>query len=50
MAVLARLYLVRRVKPAELAAAGKEELKMPEELLFKEPMNLPQEPVLAEKA
>jgi hypothetical protein len=49
LAVLARLYLIRRVKPADLAAAGKEELKMPRELLLKEPLNLPPEPVAPEE-
>ncbi|MGD0261772.1 MAG: hypothetical protein ABSD29_18435 [Verrucomicrobiota bacterium] len=51
LAVLARLYVIRRAKPAVLLAAGKDELKMPRELLFKEPLNLPQEPaVVPEKS
>ena len=45
LAVLGRLYMVRRAKPTELAATGKEELKMPRELLMKEPLNLPPEPM-----
>ena len=50
VAVLVRLYLIRRAKPADLAAVGKDELKMPPELLFKEPLNLPPEPVADEKS
>lgn len=49
LAVLARLYVVRRAKPVEIPDAGKEELKMPKELLFKEPLNLPPAAAVAEK-
>jgi hypothetical protein len=49
LAVLARFYVIRRAKPEVLANAGKDELKMPPELLFKEPMNLPQEVPVAEE-
>ena len=49
LAVLARFYPIRRAKPAGPAEAKKDELKMPSELLLKEPLNLPQETVLAEK-
>jgi len=44
LVVAVRLYLVRRVSPAELAALGKDDLKMPREMGFKDPINLPQEP------
>ena len=49
LAVLARVYVIRRAKPAELSAGGKDELKMPSELFLKDPLNLPPETVLAEK-
>ena len=49
LAVVGRVWLVRRAKPAGPADAKKDELKMPPELLFKEPLNLPQEVVMAEK-
>ena len=42
LAVVAWFYAIRRAKSANLAGAGKDELKMPPELLFKEPLNLPQ--------
>ena len=50
LAVVARLYMIRRAKPADFPKAAKEELKPAEGLLFKEPLNLPQAPVLAEKS
>ncbi len=43
LAVVARLYFIRRAKPAELSVPDKEELKMPPELLMKEPVGLPEE-------
>jgi hypothetical protein len=50
LAVVARLYVIRRAKPVVLLSnAGKDELKMPPELLLKEPLNPPRETVLAEK-
>jgi hypothetical protein len=49
LAVLARFYAIRRAKPADVSDASKDELKMPPELLLKEPMNLPQEAVMAEE-
>jgi hypothetical protein len=49
LAVLARVYVMRRAKPAGLADPRKDELKMPSELLLKDPLNLPPETVLAEK-
>jgi hypothetical protein len=49
LAVLARFYAIRRAKSPDLSAARKDELKMPPELLLKEPMNLPQEAVMAEE-
>jgi hypothetical protein len=49
LAVLARIYAIRRAKPAGPAQVKHDELKMPPELLMKEPLNLPPETVLAEK-
>jgi len=48
VAVLARLYVIRRTKLAFPSEAPKEELEMPPELLFKEPMNPAQETVAAQ--
>jgi hypothetical protein len=50
LAVLARLNAIRRAKSAGLSNADKDELKMPPELFLKEPLNLPQETVMAEKS
>jgi hypothetical protein len=50
LAVLARLYLIRRAKPAEVADARKDELKPAPGLLMKEPLNLPQEAAVAEES
>lgn len=48
--VLARLYIIRRAKPAELPPANKEvELEMPPELIMREPINLPQAAIAAEE-
>jgi len=49
LAVLARLCVVRLAKPPGVSAASKDDLKMPPELLFKEPLTALQEPVVAEK-
>jgi hypothetical protein len=49
LAVAGRIWVARRAKPAEAADAKQDELKMPSELFFKEPMVLPQETVIAEK-
>jgi hypothetical protein len=49
VAVVARLYLIRRVKGTEGPAPGKEELKMPRGMSFKEPIHAPEAPALAEK-
>ena len=49
VAIPARLYIVRRAKPAAPSNAKKEELEMPKELLFKEPVSLSQEAVATEK-
>ena len=46
---LAWFSAIRRAKSADLPNTGKDDLKMPPELLFKEPLNLPQEIVLAEE-
>lgn len=43
LAVVARLCIIRRAKPAELPSADKDELKMPPELLMKEPVEMPRE-------
>jgi hypothetical protein len=48
VAVLARLYVIRRTKLVVLSEAPKDELEMPPELLFKEPTNPPQEAVAAQ--
>ena len=48
VAVLARLYLTGRAKPAEPAEPGKDDLRAAPGLLMKEPLDLPQEAVLAE--
>ena len=50
LAILARLYLIRRAKPPAVPDPKKDDLKMPKELLFKEPLNLPQEAVATEKS
>ena len=52
LAVLARLYAIRRAQPPDVPEAGRDEdeLEMPPELLLKEPVNLPQEAVMAEKS
>jgi hypothetical protein len=47
--VAARLYLIRRAKGTEDPAPVKEELKMPRGMGFKEPINAPQAPALAEE-
>jgi hypothetical protein len=49
LAVLARVWAVRRITPADLREIGKEEFKAPPGLLFKEPLNLPPETATAEK-
>ena len=49
LAGLAWFSAIRRAKSADLPNTGKDDLKMPPELLFKEPLNLPQEIVLAEE-
>ena len=49
VAVAARLYLIRRARGTEVPAPGREELKMPRGMGFKEPINAPEEPALAEK-
>jgi hypothetical protein len=49
LAVVAWFCAIRRAKSADLPNAGKNDLKMPPELLFKEPLNLPREIVLAEE-
>ncbi len=49
LAILVRLYLIRRTTLAEFSEAGKDEVKMPRELLFKEPLNLPPEPAMADQ-
>jgi hypothetical protein len=50
LAVAGRVWRVRHAKPAGPADAKKDELKMPSELLFKEPLNLPPEAMAAEKS
>jgi hypothetical protein len=50
LAVLVRLYIIRHTIPADFSADAKDQFKMPRELGFKEPMNLPQEPVMAERS
>jgi hypothetical protein len=47
--VLARLCVVRFAKRPGVSAASKDDLEMPPELLFKEPLTALQEPVAAEK-
>jgi len=47
--VLARLCVVRLAKRPGVSAASKDDLEMPPELLFKEPLTALQEPVAAEK-
>ena len=49
LAVLARFFVIRRAKSPGVSAASKDDLKMPPELLFKEPLTALQEPVMAEK-
>ena len=49
LAIVAWFSAIRRAKSADLPNTGKDDLKMPPELLFKEPLNLPQEIVLAEE-
>ena len=49
LAVVARLCIIRRGKPADFPKAAKEELKPAEGLFFKESLNLPQAPALADK-
>ena len=49
LAVLARLYVIRRAKPPVPAEAGKGKLTPVPGLLFKEPLNLPQAAMVAEK-
>jgi hypothetical protein len=48
-AVVARLSLIRRAQIAAIPDPGKEDLRMPRDMGFKEPLNLPQEPALAEE-
>ena len=48
LGVVARLYLIRRAKPVAPANARKEELRMPPELLLKEPVAPPPEAAMAE--
>jgi len=48
--VVTRLGATRRVKSAGPQAADKDDLKMPPELLFKEPMTLPQETAAVEES
>ena len=50
LAVLARLYLIRRATPPALPDAKKDELKTAPGLLMKEPLNLPQKAVMAEES
>lgn len=50
LAIVGRVWVIRRAKPVDAADAKKDKLKMPSELLFKEPLNLPQEAVAAEKS
>jgi len=47
VAVAARLYLIRRAKGTEGPAPVKDELKMPREMGFKDPINAPEAPALA---
>jgi hypothetical protein len=49
LAIVAWFSAICRAKSADLPNTGKDDLKMPPELLFKEPLNLPQEIVLAEE-
>ena len=50
LAALAYIYAVRRAKKSPApSGAAKDELKMPSELLFKEPLNLPEETVMPER-
>ena len=49
LAFLARLVVIRRAKPLGVSTASKDDLKMPPELLFKEPLTALQEPLAAEK-
>jgi hypothetical protein len=48
LAIVGRIWVIRRAKPTDATEVKKDELKMPSELLFKEPLNLPQEAVAAE--
>jgi hypothetical protein len=45
LALLARLYLVRRTEPSLAFAANSDELRMPRELGFKESVMARQEPM-----
>jgi hypothetical protein len=49
LAFLAHLFVIRRAKPPGDSAASKDDLKMPPELLFKEPLTALQEPAAAEE-
>lgn len=49
LAILAGRCLTRRVKPADLAAFREDELRMPRELGFEEPVNVAREPATAGK-
>ena len=49
LAVLTRLYLIRRAALTAGPGPSSEELRMPRELGIKEPLDLPQEPALAEE-
>lgn len=49
LAVLARLFLIRRAKPPAPSSGGKDDLEMPPELLFKESVIAPEEPAATEK-
>jgi hypothetical protein len=50
LAIVARLYLIRRSEPIEVADDKKVELMPVEGLLFKESVNLPPEVLAAEKS
>jgi hypothetical protein len=49
LAVVTRILIIRRPNPSSASPASKDELKMPSELLFKESVMAPEEPVAAEK-
>jgi len=49
LAVLTRLFVLRRAKPLAASSAGKDDLQMPPELRLKESVLAPEEPAAAEK-